>query len=89
MVICKDLALCLGAGALAAYAVEKLRSVGIQAWRHDENSITVVFPRPPESLREKWVIAPKKKIGHIITLPPMNETVIDEFVSDFVAALKA
>lgn len=77
---------CIG---LAVYAVDKLRSVGIEAWRHDENSITVVFPRPPESLREKWVIAPKKKISHIITLPPMNEAVIDEFVSDFAAALRA
>lgn len=77
---------CLG---LAGYAVEKLRSLGIEAWRQDENSVTVVFPRPPESLREKWIIAPRKSIGHIITLPPMNEAVIDEFARDFDAALKA
>lgn len=72
---------------LAAYAVEKLRAAGIDAWRHDDNSITVVFPRPPDALMKKWVIAPKKKIAHLITLPPMNEAVIDEFVHDFAAAL--
>lgn len=60
----------------------KLRAAGIDAWRHDDNSITVVFPRPPDALIKKWVIAPKKKIAHLITLPPMNEAVIDEFVAD-------
>jgi histidine decarboxylase len=72
---------------LAAYAVTKLRSIGLDAWRHDENSITVVFPRPPDAVMKKWVIAPRKKIAHIITLPPMTEAVIDEFASDFAAAI--
>lgn len=72
---------------LAAFAIEKLRERGIAAWRQDENSVTVVFPRPPRALMEKWVIAPKGKIGHIITLPPMNEAVVEEFASDFAAAL--
>ena len=72
---------------LAGYAVEQLCRRGIPAWRQDENSVTVVFPRPPESLMQKWVIAPKKKIAHLITLPPMNEAVIDEFADDFALAL--
>lgn len=71
---------------LAAYAVEKLRAIGVEAWRHDDNSITVVFPRPPDAVMKKWVIAPKKKIAHIITLPPMTEATIDEFVRDFATA---
>lgn len=74
---------------LAAYAVDKLRAEGIDAWRHDENSVTVVIPRPPETVMKKWIIAPKKKIAHIITLPPMNEAVVDEFAADMAAALKA
>jgi len=73
---------------LAEYAVTKLRSIGVEAWRHDENSITVVFPRPPDVVMKKWVIAPRKKIAHIITLPPMTEAVIDEFANDFAAALR-
>lgn len=71
---------------LAAHAIEKLRAIGIDAWRHDENSITVVIPRPPDAIMKKWVIAPKKKIAHIITLPPMDEAVVDEFVADMKAA---
>jgi histidine decarboxylase len=73
---------------LAAYAVERLRAAGIEAWRQDENSVTVVLPRPPAPVLEKWIIAPKGKIAHIITLPPMNEAVVDEFTQDFVTALK-
>ena len=68
---------------LASYAVEQLRAKGIDAWRHDENSVTVVFPRPPDALMKKWIIAPSKKIGHLITLPPMTEAVVDEFAHDF------
>lgn len=74
--------------AIAACAVEKLKAADIEAWRHDENSVTVVFPRPPESLMQKWVIAPRKKIGHIITLPPVSEAAIDELVADFAQAVK-
>jgi histidine decarboxylase len=72
--------------ALAAYGVEALRARGIDAWRN-ENSVTVVFPRPPESVMKKWIIAPRGRIGHIITMPHMTEDIIDEFVADFAAAL--
>ncbi len=71
---------------LADYAIEKLKTVGIAAWRH-ENSLTVVFPRPPEAVMKKWMIAPKKGVGHIITLPHVTEAVIDEFTADFASAL--
>ena len=72
---------------LADFAVAELKSHGIAAWRH-ENSITVVFPRPPESLMRKWIVAPKKGIGHIVTLPHVTEAVITEFAADFAGALK-
>lgn len=70
----------------AEQAVTRLNAQGIPAWRH-KNSVTVVFPRPPASLMEKWIIAPKKGIGHIITLPHLTEAVLDEFVADFAASL--
>lgn len=72
---------------LADYAIARLKAHGIEAWRH-ENSITVVFPRPPDALMKKWIIAPKKDIGHIITLPHVTEAVIDAFAADFAEALK-
>jgi len=72
---------------LADHAIARLKERGIDAWRH-ENSITVVFPRPPDILMKKWIIAPKKGIGHIITLPHVTEAVIDEFAADFSKALE-
>ena len=73
---------------IADYAIEKLKEIGVEAWRNP-NSVTVVFPRPPESLMEKWVIAPDREIGHIITLPPVDRNVIDSFVTDFANALRS
>ncbi|MFN0076851.1 MAG: histidine decarboxylase [Prosthecobacter sp.] len=70
----------------ADYAVQQLRAQGIDAWRHP-NSVTVVFPKPPQSMMEKWIIAPRKKIGHLIVMPHVTTAIIDEFVTDFAAAL--
>ena len=72
----------------ADYAIEKLAGIGVAAWRN-KNSITVVFPRPPAALAEKWVIAPQGDIAHIITLPHVGHEVIDTFVADFANALEA
>ena len=71
---------------LADFAVKTLRQRGIDAWRHDDNSITVVFPKPPAAVMQKWIIAPRKSIAHIITLPPMTEAVIEHFADDFANA---
>ena len=70
---------------LAEYAVSAFAAQQIEAWRH-KNSITVVFPRPAAAVMKKWILAPRKSIGHIITLPHMTEDIIDEFVGDYVAA---
>jgi hypothetical protein len=37
---------------------------------------------------KKWIIAPRKKLAHIITLPPMTEAVIEAFANDFANANK-
>ena len=74
--------------ALADYAIERLATIGVEAWRN-RNSITVVFPRPPESLAEQWVIAPQDDIAHIITLPHVHREIIDSFVDDFAEALES
>lgn len=71
----------------AEMAVQKLRVHGIEAWRH-ENSVTVVFPKPPPAVMQKWIIAPRRNIGHLIVMPHVNRVIIDEFVADFAAALK-
>lgn len=73
--------------ATAQYAVERLRTAGIDAWRNP-HSITVVFPRPPAPIFQRWVIAPNRKIGHIITMPHVTRDVIDAFVDDLVEELR-
>jgi histidine decarboxylase len=65
--------------------VEKLRALGIPAWRH-ANSVTVVFPRPPKPVMEKWIIAPKDDIAHLIVMPHVTRGIIDEFAADLAAA---
>ncbi|MFC5454070.1 histidine decarboxylase [Prosthecobacter fluviatilis] len=75
---------CLGH---AEYAVQRFFAHGIEAWRHP-NSVTVVFPKPPPSMMEKWIIAPRKNIGHLIVMPHVTRATIDAFVADFAAALK-
>lgn len=75
---------CLGN---AEYAVQQLCAQGIDSWRHP-NSVTVVFPKPPPSMMEKWIIAPRKNIGHLIVMPHVTRAIIDDFVADFAAALQ-
>ena len=70
----------------AAYAVDALRARGIEAWRN-ENSVTVVFPRPPAAVMKKWILAPRRGIGHLLTMPHVTKDIVDEFVADFAAAL--
>ena len=68
---------------LADVAIEKFKAAGIAAWRN-AHSITVVFPRPSGKVMEKWQIAPYLDIAHIITLPHVDEAIIDELVADMV-----
>ena len=71
----------------AEYAVQQFLAQGIEAWRHP-HSITVVFPKPPPSMMEKWTIAPRKNIGHLIVMAHVTRATIDAFVADFAAALQ-
>ncbi len=69
--------------AVAGYAVERFGEFGVPAWRH-ENSVTVVFPRPPAEVMRKWQIAPLGDIAHIITMPHVTREMVNEFVDDCV-----
>ena len=68
----------------AEYAVGQFNERGIPAWRH-RNSVTVVFPRPPDDVIRKWQMAPEGDIAHIITMPHVSREMIDELVSDCAA----
>ena len=71
--------------AVAEYAVARFNDVGIPAWRN-KNSVTVVFPKPPEPVFRKWMIAPYEGIAHVITMPHVTREVVDEIVDDCLRA---
>ena len=70
---------------MADYAIERFRAAGIEAWRNN-NSVTVVFPRPAASVLEKWQIAVHHEIAHMITMPHVRREHVDELVEDVARA---
>jgi histidine decarboxylase len=72
---------------MADYAIAELGKIGVKAWRNP-HGITVVFPRPPEPVQKRWMIAVKGEIGHLITVPSVREEQIDAFVAELDASLR-
>jgi len=72
----------------ARYAVERLRAIGVDAWRNPF-ALTVVFPRPADSVLAKWQIAVHRRRAHIITMQTVRREQIDEFVEDLAASRRA
>ncbi len=66
----------------ADYAIGKFAKIGVKAWRNP-HAITVVFPRPPERVREEWQIAVHDEIGHILIMPHTTRAQIDAFIDDY------
>jgi histidine decarboxylase len=66
---------------LAIYLVERLRSIGIDAWRNP-NAITVVLPRVSETIKKKWQLATAGEISHVLVLPNVTKDQVDELVAD-------
>ncbi|MCO4291523.1 histidine decarboxylase [Solitalea sp. MAHUQ-68] len=72
--------------AMANYTVDKLNSIGVEAWRNPD-ALTVVFPQPSYKLRQKWQIATENGKSHIICMPGVTQEQIDEFVSELEAEI--
>jgi histidine decarboxylase len=66
---------------VSKYAVKTMNEAGINAWRNDL-AITVVFPRPKESICRKWKLAAQDDIAHAICMPQVTTDVIDELITD-------
>lgn len=72
---------------MAQYAVDRFKKAGIDAWRH-KNSITVVFPRPSETVWKKHCLATSGNYSHLITTAHhLDTTKIDELIDDVIADL--
>jgi histidine decarboxylase len=74
--------------AMAEYAVQRLASLGVPAWRH-ANSLTVVFPNPGPNVISRWQIAPSGNVAHLITMPHISTAVVDRVTSEIAAALQS
>ncbi len=68
---------------VAEYAVRQFNAKGIPAWRNN-NSVTIVFPRPAQAVLDKWQIAQQKDSVHIITMPQVTRQVVDNIIDDCV-----
>lgn len=67
--------------ALADYAEEQLRSIEWNVWRNSQ-SITLVLANPSATLRKKWQLASQDGWSHIICVPGLGRSQIDEFIAD-------
>ena len=74
--------------AVAEYAVAHFNDRGIPAWRN-ENSITVVFPKPSDYVVRKWQLAPYEEIAHLIAMPHVKRDTIDAVIDDCVGQAQA
>lgn len=69
----------------ARYCEQRLQEIGVNAWRNT-NSITVVMPKTPNSVKNKWQLATEGDISHVICMPNVSKTQIDEFIEDLTKA---
>jgi len=72
----------------AEYAIGRFREHGIKAWRH-RNSVTVVFPNPGARVIGRWQMAPQHDIAHIITLPHVTRSRVDDLIAEVAESLGA
>ncbi|MBT2160610.1 histidine decarboxylase [Zobellia sp. KMM 6746] len=66
----------------AEYCKQELAKIGIHAWTN-KGAITVVFPKVPKPIKEKWQLA-TDETTHIICMPNVTKKQIDEFILDMV-----
>lgn len=69
----------------ARYCEQRLQEIGVNAWRNP-NSITVVMPKTPTSVKNKWQLATEGDISHIICMPNVSKEQIDMFIEDLTMA---
>lgn len=67
--------------ALAEYTLQQLQARGWEAWRNP-GALTVVLKSPSAALRKKWQLATQNGWSHVICMPGITRTRIDEFLAD-------
>lgn len=72
---------------IAEYCEQKLKNIGIAAWRNP-NSITVVFPKIADEVKSKWQLATQGDISHVICMPNVTKEQIDLFINDIINCIE-
>jgi histidine decarboxylase len=68
---------------VAEYCKTELKEIGVEAWSNP-GSLTVVMPRTPDAVKQKWQLATEGEVSHIICMPNVTKEQIDEFIEDLV-----
>lgn len=66
---------------VAEYCEKELNNIGIKAWRNP-NAIKVVLPKTSKAIKDKWQLATEGDISHVICMPNVTKTQIDNFIND-------
>ena len=66
---------------VAEYCKNQLKEIGVEAWSNP-GSLTVVMPRTPDAVKQKWQLATEGEVSHIICMPNVTKEQIDEFIED-------
>jgi len=69
----------------AAYAEGRFIEAGINAWRNPQ-ALTVVFPQPPQAVRERWQLASAGGFSHLICMPHIQREQVDRLLADILHA---
>lgn len=70
--------------AMTERVLDKLKAAGIEAWRNP-NTITIVMPRPSDTLVNRWQIASTESFSHLILVNGINEAKVNQFIEEFAA----
>jgi histidine decarboxylase len=70
---------------VADYAIAQLNKINRHAWRYPYSN-TVVFDRPSPEVTRYWQLACQGNLSHLITMPHVTPTQIDQLVADILAS---
>lgn len=73
---------------LTRYALSELDQAGWEAWVNPF-STTIVIKNPGKRLVKKWQLAFTEELAHLIILPGVTKTMIDQFVSELREQIRA
>jgi histidine decarboxylase len=71
---------------LAAYTKQRLEEMGWPVWANPD-TITLLIKTPSKPVVERWQLATTKEWSHVICMPGVTQTQIDQFLSELRAEM--